>query len=105
MLDACNSSARNAAQVLWEFSAEKLRQTAGDQAHLERLLGNELFAPLVSFERAELAPLEQIDDSARQEVTAFAKEGAAASYLMTLKRTGHGRLSGCWLITGLERQW
>lgn len=105
MLDAGKGSARDAAHLLWEFGAEKLRRTAGDRAHLERLLGNELFAPLVGFERAELAPLEQIDDSARQLLTLYTQDTEPARFLLALKRRSYGELSGCWLISGLEREW
>ncbi|MEX2536900.1 MAG: hypothetical protein WD273_14990 [Trueperaceae bacterium] len=30
---------------------------------------------------------------------------ARLRYLFALKRTAHGDLSGCWLISGLERVW
>lgn len=78
---------------------------AGDRVHLERLLVNELFSPLIEHRRVELEPLEQIDDSARQTVTTFSGGGETARFLISLKRSAQGERAGQWLITGIEREW
>ena len=105
LLAACRRSPGEAAALLWEAGAEKLRRAAGSEQHLERLLANEIFAPLIGFERIESGPLERIEDSARQSLTAHTRDGGAVRYLLSLKRAGHGDRQGDWLITGLEREW
>lgn len=104
-LAAFERSPDHAARFLWEFGSEKLRRNAGDETHLERLLGNELFGPLVDFERVRLGPLERIEDSARQMISVDGGRTGTARFLLSLKRSGYGERRGCWLISGLEREW
>ena len=80
-----------------------MRRSAGDVDHLERLLANELFAPLIECERLETGALEQIEDSARQLVVAHGGTGVPARFLVSLRRSSRGESAGEWTITGLER--
>ena len=105
LLAACRRSRSEAAQLLWQLGAEKLRRMAGDEVNLERLLGNELFSPLIAFERLELAPLEQVDGSARRSCTAFSADGQPARFLFSLKREVLADGRDRWQISGVEREW
>ena len=105
LLAACRRSRSEAAQLLWELGAEKLRRMAGDEANLERLLGNELFSPLIDFERLELAPLEQIDGSARRSCTVFSADDRPARFLFSLRRVALADGRNRWQISGVEREW
>lgn len=105
ILSACRVNRREASRTLWAFAAERFRRSAGDVAHLDRLLGNELFRPLVSFVAAERGPLERIDDSARQLVTVESSGGEQATFLFALSRLGQGDRRRCWLLSGLEREY
>lgn len=82
-----------------------MRRSAGGTEHLERLLGNELFSPLIDSRGTERGPLERIGDSARQVLTVAALDGGRARFLVSLKRSNSAGDGERWLITGLEREW
>ncbi|MEX2540977.1 MAG: hypothetical protein WD314_04185 [Trueperaceae bacterium] len=103
VLAACRVSAGEAAAVLWAFGSGRLRRSAGAPEHLIRHLGNELFRPLLEATETSCAPMERLDDAARQIVTVRAARGDRVPFLFALARSDAGDQPGCWLVSGLER--
>lgn len=103
LLDAFAQGADRGASLLWAFGTPRLRNSSGDPEHLQRILGNELFAPLVGHLDAELEPLSRLEHAARQVVTVLGSDGERVPYLFALSLARQDERAGCWLVSGLER--
>ena len=89
-------------ETLYRFAAAKLRGQVGDLATLERVLHNELYAPLLGHARSRAEPLERRGRAARQTVV-VEKNGAATPYLFSLVEEPQAAAPPVWLVSGLAR--
>lgn len=95
--------AEAAAAELAAVAAPRLLGSAGGPEGLARVLGNDLFAPLLEADHLQATGLQRIDATARAHVEARAGDGAPARFTLSLARRADGEGAPAWCVTGLVR--
>lgn len=105
VLEALRESPSSGSAVLWKLSTPRFRSGLGGCEHLQQILGNDLFRPLTAYRLACRGPLEHLNHSARQRLEFESAEGDRCAFLFALTLALGGEQEGCWLVSGIERQW
>lgn len=97
------SDPREPAGRLWRAASPRFRSKLGGPDHLERLLGNPAWAPLLRHVVAQPTSLERIDRAARATVEVVAADGTTVRYLASLLQGGDAD-DDAWQLSGLVRE-
>ncbi len=89
-------------EVLYRFSSERMRAKVGDLSAFRRILHNDLFSPLLNFERVTAHAPEVVGTTARQAIWLYGSQ-AEVPFVVALAVASYGAHEGCWLISGITR--
>lgn len=90
-------------QLVWEFASPGNRAATGPVHRFADMLRGSSYAALLEHRAAQLGPLVQDGEQARQEVLVLAADDRTVGFTWVLARQPAGPHAGCWLTDGVVR--
>jgi hypothetical protein len=93
----------NGIRTVWQFASPENQRRIGRYSEFERIVNSSRYQVMFEYARAEYAPIQIENGSARQRVTLTTPNGSTATYEFHLSKQSGGEHDGCWMTDGVVR--